>query len=194
MTFSFLEVLRFGGTYCLHRRGSTPHICPPPYKPQTQSCRCQWRVRSVSRTVSVAWGRAFERSSQVTLQVRVDTRRNVYLLDVDVWELKCVHFGDWFWKHNLQIDSETVTSSTLLVYEYRNVTVFWCSNSVVCFRMLFRDLLHKKVGTGRSERIAQHQNAGRGKSETETCNHPVSQCRNNWWPWNPLGRVFFRHL
>lgn len=43
--------------------------------------------------------------------------------------------------------------------------------------MLFRDLLHKKVGTGRSERTAQHQNAGRGKSETQTCNHPVPQCR-----------------
>ena len=43
--------------------------------------------------------------------------------------------------------------------------------------MLFRDLLHKKVGTGCSERAAQHQNAGRGKLEIQTCNHPVLQCR-----------------
>ena len=95
-----------------------------------------------------------------------------------VWAIKYAHFVHWFGKQNLQIDSETVTSFRLLVHEYWNVTIFWCSNSVVCFRMLFRDLLHKKVGTGCPERTAQHQNAGRGKFETQTCNHPIPQCRN----------------
>jgi hypothetical protein len=52
---------------------------------------------------------------------------------------------------------------------------FLCGNNVVCFRMLFRDLLHKKIGARRSERTAQHQDAGRGKYEIRTCS-PHEPC------------------
>ena len=73
----------------------------------------------------------------------------------------------------MQIDRDTHTIVPLCVYEFRDITVFWCDDSVVCFRMLFRDLLHKKVGTGRPECTAQHQDAGRGKSDTPNCNVPA---------------------
>jgi hypothetical protein len=68
--------------------------------------------------------------------------------------------------------------------------IFLCGNNVVCFRMLFRDLLHKKIGAGRSERTAQHQDAGRGKYKIRTWapHAPCTQCRDTHFKFaNRLG-------
>jgi hypothetical protein len=61
----------------------------------------------------------------------------------------------------MQMDRHTDTISPLYVQFmqfvqgiYNNCVFILCVNIVVCFRMLFRDFLHKKIGSGRSERTA----------------------------------------